>query len=66
MYVAVVLLSIITVVWGNIVWTLGGMRASRKIHAKLLKSLLSSTFRYVSRPTSATDVVLIVSSAGSM
>ncbi|KIP05212.1 hypothetical protein PHLGIDRAFT_534838 [Phlebiopsis gigantea 11061_1 CR5-6] len=46
-YVAIVAISVFALVYACLVWCYGSMRASRKIHAKLLKSLLGSTFRWL-------------------
>ena len=47
MYVGIVALTILAMVYSSLVYTYGSMRDSRVIHGKLVKSLLSSTFRYV-------------------
>lgn len=47
MYVGIVALTVCAMVYSSVVYTYGGMRASRVVHAKLVKSLLGSTFRYV-------------------
>ncbi|KIP05211.1 hypothetical protein PHLGIDRAFT_534835 [Phlebiopsis gigantea 11061_1 CR5-6] len=53
MYVAIVALSILAMVYASLVWCYASMRASRRIHARLLKSLLGSTFRWLDMtPTS--------------
>ncbi|KIP05213.1 hypothetical protein PHLGIDRAFT_534841, partial [Phlebiopsis gigantea 11061_1 CR5-6] len=52
-YIAIVVLSILAMVYSTVTYTYGGMRASRSVHAKLVKSLLSSTFRWLDvTPTS--------------
>ena len=46
-YIAIVVLSILAMVYSTVAYTYGGMRASRVVHAKLVRSLLGSTFRLV-------------------
>ena len=45
MYCVIVALTIISSVYCTLVYTYGSLRASRTIHARLVKSLLGSTFR---------------------